>query len=143
MKKIIFIGNIGCGKTTLSQAILGEKLEYQKTQAVEVRGSNILDTPGEYLELNHYRGALMITSADAEVIAFVQSAVDSQRMFPPGYGGSYAKDVIGIVTKIDLATEEEICEAEKFLKTAGVNRIFKVSSYQNLGIDEIKDYLKE
>ena len=38
MKKVIFIGNIGCGKTTLSQAILGDELEYKKTQAVEVLG---------------------------------------------------------------------------------------------------------
>ena len=52
LKKIIFIGNIGCGKTTLSQRILGEDQIYQKTQAVELRGDSIIDTPGEYLELN-------------------------------------------------------------------------------------------
>ena len=57
MKRVIFIGNIACGKTTLGQVILGEKIEYKKTQAVELLGSDILDTPGEYLELNHYRGA--------------------------------------------------------------------------------------
>ena len=38
MKNIIFIGTIGCGKTTLSQAIKGEKISYKKTQAVEVVG---------------------------------------------------------------------------------------------------------
>lgn len=143
MKKVIFIGNIGSGKTTLSQAILGDELEYKKTQSVEVLGNGILDTPGEYLELNHYRGALMITSADAEVIAFVQSAIDNQKMFPPGYGGSFAKTVIGVVTKIDVASEQEIADAEHFLKMAGAKKIFKVSSYDGTGIKEVADFLQD
>ncbi len=143
MKKVIFIGNIGCGKTTLSQAILGDELEYKKTQAVEVLGQSILDTPGEYLELNHYRGALMITSADADVIAFVQSAIDDEKMFPPNYGGSFAKPVIGIVSKIDMATEDEIADAVNLLKMAGAEKIFKVSSYDGSGIKEIAAFLQE
>lgn len=143
MKKVIFIGTIGCGKTTLSQAILGEALEYRKTQSVEVLGGHILDTPGEYLELGHMRGALMITSADAEVIALVQSPVEDLNMFPPCYAGSYAKDVIGIVSKTDIATEEEIREAEDKLKLAGVEKVFKCSSYTGEGVAEIVEYLKK
>ena len=34
MKKLILIGRTGCGKTTLTQALLGKKLVYHKTQAV-------------------------------------------------------------------------------------------------------------
>lgn len=143
MKKIIFIGNIGCGKTTLSQALLGEDLEYKKTQAVEVLGGCILDTPGEYLELNHYRGALMITSADADVIALVQAADDEQKMFPPCYSGAFAKETIGIVTKTDLATEKQIEEAEALLTMAGAHKIFRVSSYDKKGLKELKEYLSE
>ncbi len=30
MKRIVFIGTIGCGKTTLGQAIHGDELRYRK-----------------------------------------------------------------------------------------------------------------
>lgn len=143
MKKIIFIGRIGCGKTSLSQALTDQDVKYKKTQAVEVVGSSILDTPGEYHELNHYKGALMITSADAEIIAFVQSATDDQHMYSPCYAGSFAKPVIGIVTKIDDATEEQIKTATNILEMAGAQRIFKVSNYTKEGIDTLKEYLKD
>ena len=59
MKRVIFIGNIVCGKTTLGQVILGEKIEYKKTQAVELFGSDILDTPGEYLEFDRDRKSVV------------------------------------------------------------------------------------
>ena len=141
MKKVIFIGNTGCGKSTLSQSLTDQKLEYKKTQSVEVVGSSILDTPGEYHELGQYKGALMITSADAEVIAFVQSAIDEDKMFSPYYAGSFAKPVIGIVTKIDVATELQIKEAREHLKNAGANQIFNVSNYTRDGIEELKEFL--
>lgn len=143
MKRIIFIGNIGCGKTTLSQSITGTAQEYKKTQAVEMVGNDIVDTPGEYLELAYFRGALMITSAEADVLGFVQSAIDDKIMFSPCYAGSFAKPAIGIVTKIDIATQEQIREAEACLKMAGAERIFRVSSYNNVGIKELVDYLNE
>ena len=47
MKRVIFVGNIGSGKTTLSQVIHGEDIEYAKTQMVTVWGDDIVDTPGE------------------------------------------------------------------------------------------------
>jgi len=34
MKKIILIGRSECGKTTLTQALKGEKIHYHKTQYV-------------------------------------------------------------------------------------------------------------
>lgn len=141
MRNIIFIGTIGCGKTTLSQAVKGDKIEYKKTQSVEVVGGNILDTPGEFLERAQMRGALMTTSADAEVIGLVQSATEERNMFSPCYAGSFAKEVIGIVTKIDIATEEQIKEAENKLKIAGATKVFHVSSYTKEGVKELVDYL--
>ena len=47
MKKLIFIGNIACGKTTLCQRLNGMEMSYKKTQALEVIHETI-DTPGEY-----------------------------------------------------------------------------------------------
>ena len=83
----------------------------------------------------------MTTSADAEVIGFVQAATDEINMFPPFYAGSFSKEVIGIVTKIDIATTMQIKEAENLLKNAGVKKIFRVSSYTKEGIMELIEYL--
>lgn len=49
MKKIILIGRSECGKTTLTQALKGEKIHYHKTQYVN-RFDVIIDTPGEYIQ---------------------------------------------------------------------------------------------
>ena len=112
MKKCILIGSVGCGKTTLSQALIGSEISYHKTQAVSIWGDRILDTPGEYLDRRPFAGALMLTSAEAELVILVQSATDPRCMFSPCYAGSFAKDVIGVVTKIDAATDTMIREAE-------------------------------
>ena len=45
MNKIMFMGPIQSGKTTLIQAINGESIRYVKTQAIEFDGMAI-DTPG-------------------------------------------------------------------------------------------------
>ena len=43
MKRIILMGAIGCGKTTLCQALQGKELIYDKTQAVEFH-TEMIDT---------------------------------------------------------------------------------------------------
>ena len=96
MKRVIFVGNIGSGKTTLSQVIHGKDIEYAKTQMVTVWGDDIVDTPGEYLEAGYMKGVLNVTAAEARIIGLVCSAPEPRNKFSPGYGGSFAKDVIGI-----------------------------------------------
>jgi len=142
MKRIILIGDVGCGKTSLTQALMGNEIQYKKTQAVEVVDNIIFDTPGEYLERTQMRGALMITSADAEIIGLVQAASENRDMFPPCYAGAFAKEVIGIVTKIDEADEKRIKIAEEWLRMAGAHKVFKTSSLRGDGIRELADYLE-
>lgn len=145
MRRIIFIGSIGAGKTTLSQALLGEENDYEKTQQIYVRGDSIVDTPGEFLDQHHHKGALMNASAETEVVAFVQSAIDKKFMFPPCYAGSFAKTVVGVVTKVDEADEEQKQKAIKKLKVAGVpeSNIFLVSGITNEGVDKLKEFLDD
>lgn len=143
MKKVIFIGNISAGKTSLSQAIMNKKMEYRKTQSVQTIGPDIIDTPGEYLVRNSMRGALMVTSADAEVIILVLAATDNKNMFPPAYAGSFAKPVIGIVTKADIASEKEIKVAKDRLAEAGASKVFVVSNETKNGIDDVVKYLNK
>ena len=57
MKKIILIGNVACGKTTICQYLNHMEIKYKKTQALEVYNTTI-DTPGEYLENRGYLRSL-------------------------------------------------------------------------------------
>ncbi len=141
MKKFILIGKSGCGKTTLCQKINGENLEYKKTQAVEVY-TNMIDTPGEYLENRAYYRALIVTAVDVDVIALVNDLTQDQSFIPPGFASVFSKPVIGIITKIDLVQDpEKIKRAEEILKEAGVEKIFKVSAVGGFGIKDLISYL--
>lgn len=143
-KKIILIGRSMAGKTTLCQYLSNSALKYKKTQTVEVVNKNMIDTPGEYLERTYLRGALMVTSADADYIVLVQDATEHGTMFPPGYSSSFAKPCIGVVTKSDLASsEKDIEDAKKYLQNAGAREIFVTSSYEGKGFEEFLDFFQE
>lgn len=141
MKTLMLIGKTSCGKTTLTQAINKENIHYKKTQTVEIIDS-IIDTPGEYIENRFFYSALIVTSADSDVIAMVQDCTENVSIFPPGFASIFSKPVIGIITKTDLCCDEKrLKEAEEILLNAGVERIFKVSVVDKLGIEYLKDYL--
>lgn len=143
-KKMILIGRSTAGKTTMAQRITARKIAYEKTQALGVFDDFIFDTPGEYLEVRGYRNALTVTSAEADVIVFVKSSKEPTSLFPPAYSSLFlGKPVVGVVTKIDIASPKEIDESVESLKLAGAGRIFKVSSYTGEGIDEFIDFLEE
>ncbi|WP_373470753.1 EutP/PduV family microcompartment system protein [Carnobacterium alterfunditum] len=142
MKKIMFIGSIGCGKTTLCQQILGSKIQYNKTQAVEYY-SKMIDTPGEFIQHRRFYNALQMMSIEAEMIGLVANCMEEEQIFSPNFAQNFMKPCIGIITKIDLCNEEQLKEAEQRLQLAGVNKIFKVSALENVGMDELTDYLNE
>ena len=139
MKKIILIGRSGVGKTTLKQALKKEKIEYKKTQYIDWK-DYIIDTPGEYVENRNLSSALGLYAYEADVVGLLLSADDWFSVYSPNMVGLVNRDVIGIVTKTDLA---EPRKAEEWLRLAGCERIFKVNSLTGEGVDEIADYLKE
>ena len=141
MRKIILVGKSGSGKTTLIQRAGKQDLDYRKTQMVGY-SDGFIDTPGEYLELRHFNRALIVTAADADVIGFVQECGVEETYLPPLLASVFPKEVIGIVTKIDLARgEEDLSLAREVLRSAGVTRIFEISALKNKGVDELLAYL--
>ncbi|MGF2943128.1 EutP/PduV family microcompartment system protein [Enterococcus xiangfangensis] len=104
MRKIILMGAIGCGKTTLCQALNGDNLSYNKTQAVSYY-TDIIDTPGEFVLHRQYYSALSVSAADAQVIGLVQSVTELEQVFSPGFASMFPKQVVGIVSKTDLAKD--------------------------------------
>ena len=139
--KVMMIGRSSAGKTTLCQRIANEDLKYHKTQTVQLFNESMIDTPGEYLERRGFRGALLISSYEADVLIFVQDATEKNTMFPPSYAATFTRPVVGVVSKSDIATEEEIQQAKKYLDMAGAVDIFCVSSVTGEGVDELVRHL--
>ena len=142
MKKIMFVGPVGVGKTTLTQRLKGLELTYYKTQAVEFHDT-IIDTPGEFLQHRRYYNALNVTGAEADVIGLLVEASNQMQTFPQGFSSLFNQEVIGIVTKIDMADkEEQIEKARRQLEAAGAKKIFEISATENEGIDRLQAYLE-
>ena len=142
MRRVIFMGKTGCGKTTLCQKLDELDLSYKKTQSVEVY-NNSIDTPGEYLENRMLYNALIVTSADADVIALVYDPMVEEGYFAPGFASMFCKDVIGVITKINVADKDRIELAEERIRQAGATKVFKLDTIDNVGVEELRSYLQE
>ena len=141
MKKLILIGRVAAGKTTLSQALLGEDIKYYKTQSIHY-GEVIIDTPGEYTELRQTSGALALYAYEADIVGLVLSANEPYSIYRPCITSLVNREVVGIITGIDKPDARPDL-VENWLRIAGCKKIFRVSSYTGEGIDEILDYLKD
>jgi len=142
MKKVIFVGSVACGKTTLCQRLNGQKLSYKKTQALEVIGSTI-DTPGEYAEHRSFLRALVVTAVEVDQVLFVQDATQERFMYSPGQASAFPVPVAGVVSKADTATEKQGEMARELLELAGADPVFTVSAFTGEGIDELMAFLQE
>lgn len=143
MDKIIFMGKTGCGKTTLCQKLNELEIRYRKTQAVEMY-DNAIDTPGEYLENRNYYSALIMSAIDARLIALVADVTEEECYFPPNFAMTFTKPVIGILTKMGLATSEDhVAYLEKRLREAGVSEVFKIDTVTEYNLELLKHYLDQ
>lgn len=136
MKRILLVGSVGCGKTTLLQRLQGAELHYVKTETIYTMGKTV-DTPGEYLELPFYKHALRLASFDVDLVVMLASATVGEAKFPPGFTTFFMPPAIGVVTKTDLADRKQIDQAEAYLHLAGVTEVFEVSSLTGDGIDAL------
>ena len=94
------MGRSEAGKTTLTQALRGEKITYKKTQYIN-HYDVIIDTPGEYLQTGKLGRALALYSYEADVVGLLASSTEPFSLYPPNITCMVNRDVIGIVTKID------------------------------------------
>lgn len=141
MRKIILIGRSECGKTTLTQALMGRKIEYQKTQAI-CNEDVVIDTPGEYIQTKMLAGAIALYSYEADIVGLLLSATEPFSLYSPNITGQSTREVIGIVTKIDHKNADS-ARAERWLRLCGCEKVFKVSSYTGEGIGELYNYLSK
>lgn len=141
MKKIMLVGRSGAGKTTLTQALKGRKIQYHKTQYIN-HYDVIIDTPGEYAENKTLARALILYSYEADVIGLLMSAVEDYSLYSPNIVSLSTRDVIGIVTQIDQPDARPDL-ATMWLKLTGCKNIFYVSSVTGEGVGDILEYLRE
>ena len=142
MKKIMLIGSIGCGKTTLCQRLNGMEQKYKKTQAMEVINCTI-DTPGEYLEHRSFLSSLMVTSVEVDLVLFLLDATQMRYMYSPGQAASFPVPAVGVVTKTDIATPRQREQARELLALAGADPVFEICSLDGSGMAELISYLND
>ena len=133
------MGRSECGKTTLTQAMRGEAVHYQKTQYINFHDV-VIDTPGEYAENKSLAAALALYSYEADVVGLLVSAIEPYSLYPPNITCLVNRDVIGIVTKIDHPNANPEMAAS-WLRKSGCTTIFFVNSKTGEGVEKILDYL--
>lgn len=132
----MLLGAIGSGKTTFRQQLSKTEISHAKTQTVYL-ADGVLDTPGEYLEHGRFNHALLLTSYDADLVLMFQSATAAETKLPPGFATFFTKPVLGIVSKIDIATPAEIARARDFLALACAYDTAEISSITGEGFDSL------
>ncbi len=140
MKRIIFIGKSGAGKTSLTQKLRSQPVSYQKTQYVNFQDM-VIDTPGEYAENQELAAALALYSYEADVVGLLISATDPFSLFPPNITPLVNREVIGIVTQIDRKGADPQ-RAERWLRLSGCKQVFFTSAFTGKGIDALYQYLQ-
>lgn len=141
MRKIILMGRSECGKTTLTQALKGERIVYRKTQYVNYFDV-IIDTPGEYVQTKQLGYALALYAYEADVVGLLLSATEPYCLYPPNITCMVNREVVGIVTKIN-DEKADVGRAERWLRLSGCKKIFYVDSKKQEGIGELLEYLRE
>jgi len=136
------LGGVDAGKSTLINALSqADVVPVRKTQMINYQGIAI-DTPGEYAELGHLRNSLQAAAVDAKVLVVVQDATRSNTFFPPNYFLVFPQPIIGVVTKMDIATDAQAEQATRLLRQSGVvGEIFYVSAINGSGLTTLRHSL--
>ena len=134
--RVMIIGGVQAGKTTLMNTLLGKESSATKTQAL-VYEDWIVDTPGEYIENPMYYRNIMATSLEVTHVIYLQDATSSRSVFPPQFSLGIPKIQIGVITKID-APDADVERATGLLKNVMTQGpIVKTSSWKKLGVEWI------
>ncbi|TBL76471.1 EutP/PduV family microcompartment system protein [Paenibacillus thalictri] len=139
--RVMIIGSIGAGKSTMTNVLLGRKADAVKTQTL-VYTDWIVDTPGEYTENPFFYKSLMATMLEVTHIVFIQDATNPKTIFPPGFATGFTKLPIGVVTKAD-ADHANIERALNQLRQAIPKGALVISSsLTGQGIKEIQELVQ-
>lgn len=134
-KRLMVAGPTRAGKSTLLKA-LGYIDDVTKTQMV-VHGDYFIDTPGELLNHLYLYRSLLQNANKAGLVLFLADPTQESR-YPPKFSTAIQGEVLGVVTKIDIAAEPLIRKAKRALEVAGAKEVVCCSSKTGEGIPELK-----
>ncbi|CRK82709.1 EutP/PduV family microcompartment system protein [Neobacillus massiliamazoniensis] len=136
--KVMIIGPIGSGKSTLTKRLLEDSSPVTKTQALTYMDW-IIDTPGEYSENPMFYRSLMATSLEAKILLVIQDATRHHQLLPPNFSQGFPLRSFGVITKIDHP-DAHIEQAVQLLRQVlPLSEIFQVSSVTLEGMDELRE----
>jgi ethanolamine utilization protein EutP len=137
----MIIGPVAAGKSSLLAALKMGPETVRKTESLTYNEARSIDTPGEMMGIPRLYNALILNSCRASLVLM---AMDGARpvSLPPRIALALKAPVIGVVTKLDLASPEAVERAERALSAAGVTRIFKVSAATGQGLGELRECLE-
>lgn len=136
--RAMLIGSVGAGKSTLTNALLGRKVEAVKTQTLHYYDW-IVDTPGEYVENPLFYKSIMATALEVTHVLFIQDATNQKVTFPPSFSSGIPKMSIGVVTKADSDQADVEAAITKLKKSMVQGPIVVTSSFTQQGLQEIQD----
>jgi ethanolamine utilization protein EutP len=137
--RVMAIGPVGAGKSTLLARLGLRSGPARKTGGVEFHAEAV-DTPGEAFEIPTLYHMLIMSSTKASIVLLLADPTQKRR-FPARFALSMRAPIVGVVSKIDIATPENILRAEKALVQSGVRKIFRVSSITGEGLPDLESYL--
>lgn len=139
-RKIVLIGPIRAGKSTLLRALEGLSGPARKTQAISY-SKLATDTPGEYLENPLYYRVLLPSAMEAKWVLLVQDATSTRNHYPPNFARAFPGKTIGVITKID-DPRADLERARRFLeKIALTGPVVAVSALTGQGLDQLRELL--
>jgi ethanolamine utilization protein EutP len=138
-KPVMIIGPVGSGKSTLLKTLQLIEGKVKKTESIQYTRLAI-DTPGEMMQIPYLYNAFILNSTRASVILLMANAKRYTRM-PPKIALALKAPAFGVVSQIDGANADEIYRAKATLETAGLKKIFCVSSFTGEGIEELRNFL--
>lgn len=135
--KVMLIGAIDAGKTTLINRLLGKEIKALKTQSL-LYYDWIVDTPGEYTENPMFYQSIMATALEVTHVCYIQDASRKKSIFPPGFSRAITKLPIALVTKCDHE-DADLEKATRTLKTVVYKGpLLYTSSFTGAGLKHMK-----
>lgn len=141
MQRMMLIGPSQCGKTSLTQCLRGEALEYQKTQAI-VWSAETIDTPANARKTDVCTVHCWQVPARRMSLRWYSIAMRSGHRSPRLYRTD-EQTCVWRGDQIRFSGRAKIAQVTGWLEQAGAQRVFVTSAVNHSGLDELFAFLNQ